>query len=54
MKKLGLLLFVGLLAFSANAQEVVEVPKEAVKALTEKSKRIISRYADFTYSRFTR
>ncbi len=36
MKKLGLLLFVGLLAFSANAQEVVEVPKEAVKAITEK------------------
>ncbi len=36
MKKLALLLFVGFIAFPTNAQEVVEVPKEAVKAITEK------------------
>ena len=36
MKKIAFLLFVGLIGFSVNAQEVVETVKKANKAVTEK------------------
>jgi len=36
MKKLALLLFIGILGFSVNAQKVVDVAKKAEKAVAEK------------------